>query len=121
MRWQNTGSAPCYRPYRLAYRFDDGQGHAKTIVSPIAVNRWMPGSVEVGTKNFLDDPPDLPNGDVADVSDSVSVPADLPAGKYTLSLAVVEGDLPLPVVRLGIEGRAPDGWYPLSKIDVRKP
>jgi hypothetical protein len=120
MKWQNTGSAPCYRPYRLAYRLADGQGHAKTIVSPIAVNRWMPGSVDVSSKTFLDNPPDLPNGDIVAVSDSVTIPADLPAGEYSLSLAVVEGDPPQPVVRLAIQGRAADGWYLLSKIDVRK-
>jgi hypothetical protein len=120
MKWQNTGSAPCYRPYRLAYRLDDEQGHAKTITSPIVVNRWLPGSVEVGTKKFLDNPPDLPPGPVADVSDSIVIPTDLPEGKYTFSLAVVGGDRPVPMVRLGIQGRVADGWYPLSKITVQK-
>jgi hypothetical protein len=119
MKWQNMGSAPCYRPYRVAYRFDDGQGHAKTIVSSIAVNRWLPGSVDVLSRTFLQSPPDLPPGEIYSVSDKIALPKDLPAGTYTLSLAVVDGDPPLPVVRLGIQGRAADGWYPLGKIEVK--
>ena len=35
-----------------------------------------------------------------------------------LSLAVVEEHSPNPVVRLGIKGRAKDGWYPVSEIKV---
>lgn len=119
MKWQNMGAAPCYRPYRVAYRFDDGQGHAKTIVSPIAVNRWLPGAVDTLSKTFLDNPPDLPPGEIYGVSDKVTLPKDLPAGTYTLSLAIVEGEPPIPVVRLAIQGRAPDGWYPLGKIKVK--
>ena len=26
MKWQNTGSAPCYRPYRVAYRLSNNNG-----------------------------------------------------------------------------------------------
>ena len=29
MKWQNTGSAPCYRPYRLAYRLQRQDGPAE--------------------------------------------------------------------------------------------
>jgi hypothetical protein len=119
MKWQNKGSAPCYRPYRLAYRFDDGRGCRKTIVSSVAVSKWMPGSVEVGTRAFLDNPPDLPDGELNSVADSITIPADLPPGEYTMSLAVVDSQTAVPVVRLGIQGRAADGWYPLSKVTVR--
>jgi hypothetical protein len=32
MKWQNTGSAPCYRPYRVAYRLSNGDGDITTVV-----------------------------------------------------------------------------------------
>jgi hypothetical protein len=72
------------------------------------------------TPEFLKMPPDLPNGKIKSVSDINKLPADLPAGKYTLSVAVVDEQTLAPVVRLGIKGRAEDGWYAVSKIEVVK-
>ena len=119
MKWQNTGSAPCYRPYRLAYQISNEAGYRKTVVGKVTVDHWRPGSVELFTAQFFNSPPDLPPGDVIDVSDRIALPADLPVGQYVLSLAVV-GDDEKPLVRLGIKGRADDGWYPLSKVRIVK-
>ena len=55
-----------------------------------------------------------------EVSDSVALPADLPTGQYALSIAIV-GEDANPLVRLGIKGRADDGWYPLSRLRIAKP
>jgi hypothetical protein len=118
MKWQNTGSAPCYRSYRLAYRLSNDSGYTKVIASKVTVNRWLPGSIEVFTDEFFKAPKDLPPGEVVNVNDALSLPADVPAGQYTVSLAVVNDD-EKPVVRLGIKGRADDGWYPLSKLTVK--
>ena len=114
MKWQNVGSAPCYKPYRVAYRFSNANGFSKVIVSKITVNHWLPGSIEMFTPDFFKMPKDLPSGDVNDVVDAVALPADLPAGPFTLSIAIVD-ESSSPVVRLGIKGRANDGWYPISK------
>jgi hypothetical protein len=115
MKWQNTGSAPCYKPYRLAYRLTSAEGKCEVIVSKITVNRWLPGDVAVFTKQFFENPPDLPPGDVVSVSESLAVPKNVEPGSYRLSIAVV-GEDDKPVVRLGIKGRSDDGWYPLSTI-----
>jgi hypothetical protein len=120
MKWQNVGSAPCYRPYRLAYRLANETGTSKVLVGSIAVNRWLPGSIELFTDEFFQDPKDLPPGVVADVPDTIQVPADFPVGTYTLSIGIVDGEPAVPRVRLGIAGRDADGWYPLSKITVVK-
>jgi hypothetical protein len=120
MKWQNVGSAPCYKPYRVAYRVSHANGFAKTFVGNVAVTRWLPGSMEMFTPEFFKEPKDLPSGEVNDVSEALALPADLPAGKYTLSIAVVQSEAAAPVVRLGIKGRADDGWYPLSKVQVVK-
>ena len=89
MKWQNTGSAPCYRPYRLAYRISNDAGYKKTVVGKVTVDHWLPGSIELFTAEFFNSPRDLPPGDVIDVSDRFALPADLPVGQYILSLAVV--------------------------------
>jgi hypothetical protein len=118
--WRNTGSAPCYRPYRLAYRLTGPDGRVLTIVGRDTVNRWLPGSVELFTEAFLDQPPDLPPGEMHRVSQPIDLPSDLPAGKYALSVAVVGEKTDAPVLRLGIQGRGSDGWYPVSAIQVAR-
>jgi len=120
MKWQNVGSAPCYRPYRLAYRLARAGESGVVLVGGVTVNRWLPGSVELFTERFFREPPELPPGEIHQVEDTIILPADLPSGTYTLSLAVVDVEEPTPVVRLAIKGRAKDGWYPLSTIEVAR-
>ena len=74
----------------------------------------------VFTEEFFREPKDLPPGEVQDVADTLSLPDDLSPGTYTLSMAVVGETDEQPVVRLGIKGRAEDGWYPLSKLTVSR-
>lgn len=122
MKWQNVGSAPCYRPYRLAYRLSgtsgEGKPHQMTIPSQVAVNQWMPGSIPLFTDEFFKEPPDLPLGEINMVNDTVQLPGDLPAGEYTLSIGIVNPPADKPVVKLAIEGRDAEGWYPLSRFTV---
>jgi hypothetical protein len=127
MKWQNTGCAPSYRPYRLAYRLSSVSKKVKQeeiIASSITVNNWMPGDMEVNVEEYVKNPVDLPLGEVYNVKDSVKLPGDLKPGKYKLSLAIVgaaseKAGSDRPVVQLGIKGRADDGWYPLSEITIR--
>ena len=119
IKWQNVGSAPCYRPYRIAYRLTNDQGFAQTFVGNVTVNHWLPGSIDLFTDEFFKEPPDLPPGPIYDVSDTISLPANLPTGKYTIAVAVVD-QTSAPVVQLAIKGRANDGWYSLSKIQIAK-
>jgi len=120
MKWQNVGSAPCYKPYRLAYRLADQAGLEKIFVGQVTVDRWLPGSIDLFSDDFFRQPDDLPPGEIVSVADSILLPADMPGGTYSLSIAVVEEKSERPVVRLAIKGRADDGWYPLSKISLVK-
>lgn len=120
MKWQNVGSAPCYKPYRVAYRLTNPNGYSHVLVGRATVNRWLPGSIELFTDEFFKEPKDLPPGEVIDVAQTIALPADMAPGQYTLAVAVVDGEPAIPVVRLGIKGRAADGWYPLSTVNVVK-
>jgi hypothetical protein len=117
MKWQNVGSAPCYRPYRLACRLSNETGYTKVLVGRTTVNRWLPGSVELFTPEFFESPPDLPPGEVVAASEQLVLPADMPPGTYVLSIGIVDENV-RPVVRPAIKGRADDGWYPLSRLTV---
>ena len=118
MRWQNVGSAPCYRGYRVAYRLADDKGRAHVLAGGVAVDKWMPGSVALFDAAFFRNVADLPGGDVAAMTDRVEIPADVAPGTYTLAVGIVSENGAEPVVRLGIKGRSADGWYPLSRISI---
>jgi len=121
-QWQNTGSAPCYKPYRLAYRLAatlaDGKEHSEVLQSGTTVDRFMPGTMELFTPEFFKEPKDLPPGEVNNITDALKLSKDAPPGNYSLSVGVLDSRTGLPVVRLGTKGRAGDGWYPLSKFQV---
>ena len=118
MKWQNVGSAPCYKPYRVAYRLSNDEGYEKVFVGEVTVNRWLPGSIELFTEEFFQQPADLPLGEVHNVAEAIVLPKDIPTGEYALSVGVAGVKTTQPVVQLGIKGREDDGWYPLSKIRV---
>jgi len=120
MKWQNTGSAPCYKPYRVAYRLSNDKGHENVVVSEVTVNKWMPGEIELFTEDFFKEPADLPPGPIVNVTDSIQLPDDMTPGTYTLSIGIVAEDNTEPVVQLGIRGRGEDGWYPLSKVTISR-
>jgi hypothetical protein len=119
MKWQNVGSAPCYKPYRLAYRLSNDRGDGQVFVGPLTANKWLPGSIALFTDEFFKEPRDLPPGEVHDVADSLRLPEDLSPGEYALAVAVVGLEDTKPVVQLGIKGRSGDGWYPLSRVTIR--
>jgi len=118
--WQNIGSAPCYRPYRLAYKLE-GPGGRLVLHSSADIRSWMPGSVDILNPRFLENPPELPPGKPIRVVDKLKLPRDLQAGEYSLAVGIVRPEDNLPVIRLAITGRAEDGWYPLSVVRVIQP
>ena len=120
MKWQNTGSAPCYQPFRVAYRLTNKNTGDKVLVGNVTVEKWMPDHVETFSEEFIKDPPELPQGPVVDVADDVVVPDNIPAGLYRLAIGIVGEQEPEPVVQLGIKGRTQDGWYPLGEIEITK-
>lgn len=118
MIWQNVGSAPCYRPYRVAMRLSADTGYSKTFVSDIGVEHWLPGSIELFDEEFFKEPKDLPVGEPVAVTARILLPDDIPPGAYVLAIAIVDAATAGPVLQLGIQGRSGDGWYPLSRLTV---
>ncbi len=119
MKWQNIGSAPCYQPYRLAYRLTKNK-EQQIVVGNVTVDQWLPGEIELFTEEFFKQPADLPHGKVVDVTDTIQIPSNLSPGTYTLSLGVVGVEDAKPVVQLGIKGRSESGWYSLSTVNIAR-
>ena len=122
MVWQNVGSAPCYRPYRMAVRLTGPSGKRFIHVSDKTVRAILPGEVEVFTESFMKNPPDLPPGKPVTVEEIVPIAPTLEPGEYSLAVGVVDGaDRQTPVVQLAIAGKDADGWYPLSRFRIASP
>jgi hypothetical protein len=96
--WENVGVAPPYHDYRLAFRLSGDGGEAFRVVTAESIKGWLPGSRTLEQR--------------------INLPADLAPGRYTLSLGVVDPRTGEPGVRLAIEGRDAQGWYPLSGIEI---
>jgi hypothetical protein len=91
----------------------------QVLPGAVTVNKWMPGSIQLFTEDFLREVPDLPPGEVVRATDRVTLPNDLRKGEYDLAIGIVGENSTEPVVRLAIKGRTADGWYLLSKFTVR--
>jgi hypothetical protein len=101
--WSNLGVAPSYLPMTLSYRLRSPTREV-VFASREDIRSWLPGRRRA--------------------ADTLAVPADLPPGVYAIDIAILDrpGTDPathaLPPLELGIAGRRPDGWYPVSQITV---
>lgn len=101
LEWENAGSAPPYRDYRLALRLlplDQAVSSLAVIPTEESIRGWLPGP----RKSEL----------------NVSLPANLQPGAYELALGLVAPGGQAPEVKLAIEGRTSAGWYPLTRLEV---
>jgi hypothetical protein len=102
MVWQNIGVAPTYRNDVLAIQIRDASGTpVLTSNTGIAVRKWLPDTTYT-------------------VTPTVTLPTGSPAGAYTVALGIVDPATMTPVVRLAIEGRDANGWYPLGTIGATR-
>jgi hypothetical protein len=96
---KNTGSAPTYDPWDVQLRFIDSTGHlAATLPLPVDLRKQLPGS-----KTYLQ---------------TVTAPAGLATGTYTVSVAVVDPTGYLAPMALANTSRLPDGSYRLGRVGV---
>jgi hypothetical protein len=95
--WENKGVAPCYKDFTLAIRLKSGTRET-LYISDANLKEWLPGDIVYDNDFF--------------------VPADFPIGICDVQVAIVDKLKHEPRIKLAIEGRLNDGWYPLGKINV---
>lgn len=96
MVWENVGVAPPYFDYYLAVRLTRGGAAPLVLLSKESIRGWLPGTRALAA--------------------SFALPAGLTPGRYEIAIGVVEPQGDEPAVRLAIEGRDAQGWYPLSSL-----
>jgi hypothetical protein len=101
MQWSNVGVGKLYRRYPLVLYVLDSTG-AVVCQQPqadIDVTDWLSGDRAVAA--------------------ALRLPASLPAGQYTLGLALVDPTSEKPAIRLAIDAPHTDGLYRLSSVRVK--
>jgi len=99
MIWENVGVTPPYRDYLLASRLTDTKSNETlTFVGNTSIKGWLPGEIKI--------------------TETVKLSDDVKPGQYGFAIAIVDPVTRSPAIRLAITGRADDGWYPLSQIEV---
>jgi len=96
--WDNRGVAPIYKKYLLAIRLTN-EKRSEVMITDADITTWLPGD------NLYDD--------------AVFIPFDMPAGIYQLQIGIVDRQSHVPKVNLAIEGRNPEGWYQLGKLEIK--
>jgi len=99
MWWFNGGIAPVYRDYILALRLKSGEQEA-VIPTSANLREWLPGD--------------------AVVEENLYIPRELPPGRYEVSVGILDPRTRVPVIKLAIEGRQPDGWYRVGEVELRR-
>jgi hypothetical protein len=102
MLWENVGVAPPYRDYLVALRFTGREGQPTAVsMTDLSVKGWLPGEAQkvgiaVGFESGREPRP----------------------GEYDLAYALVDPGTKKPAIRLAVEGRDGEGWYPLGTVNV---
>jgi hypothetical protein len=96
--FDNVGVAPIYRDYVLALRFRQDEDHLAVVPLDTNLRKWLPGQTW-----FEQD---------------VTIPPGLAPGVVGIDMAIIDPVSKKPAVKLAIENRLPDGWHPLTHIDL---
>jgi hypothetical protein len=100
MQWENLGIAPPYRDHRIAIRLRDvNKNIFGAVITDQSIKGWMPGKINVTVNNKL--------------------PADLPAGNYTLEMGVVFHSSIEHTIPIANNGKTTDEWYTIGSIKIR--
>lgn len=95
--WENKGVAPCYENYPLIIRLKNAD-RVWSFTTDADIRNWLPGD------NMY--------------NKQLTVPLNLPAGQYEIQVGITDARTGKPVIRLAIDGRDAEGWYPMGKIRI---
>ena len=93
----NVGVAPIYRPYRLAFRFRQGN-REEVVQSEQDIRTWMP--------------------DHTWFKESITFPGTLKCGVVNVDIGIVDPKTDKPRVKFAIKDVLEDGWHPMTCMDV---
>jgi hypothetical protein len=99
--WENVNVAPTYDAWEVRYELRSRERVVWSGTSAFDLRRLLPTA-----------------GNPVKASDSITLPATLPAGSYTLAVHVVDPTGTVSPMRLADEARTADGAYPVGTVKV---
>ncbi len=101
MTWENQGVAPIYQDYPLTFHLVsvDNTSKSRNIETDEDITQWIPGQTTSTSK--------------------IEIPADIAPGKYNLYIGLIHPRTKEPAIKLAIESRTDEGWYPMGKIQIK--
>ena len=101
MKFENTGIAPPYRDYRIAFRVRDKNNEFfGTALTDLSIIGWLPGE-KITSSVF-------------------KIPSDVKPGKYELEIGLALYNSIDHTIPLANYGRTADGWYSAGTIRIKK-
>lgn len=101
MKFENTGIAPPYRDYRIAFRLKDKNNeYFGTSLTDLSIRGWLPGE-KIASSVF-------------------KIPSDVKPGKYEVEIALVLYNSIVHNIPLANHGRTADGWYSTGTLRIRQ-
>ncbi len=97
--WENKGVAPCYKDFVLAIRLKN-KNRTEVMATQADIKSWFPGD------NIYDS--------------DIFIPLDMPVGEYELQIGIIDRQSHKPKIQLAIEGKDAEGWYTVSKINIKE-
>jgi len=99
MKWSNVGVGRLYRPHPLAlFLLDAGGKEAHRVKAAADPCGWLPGDHAV--------------------TERIEIPRSLPAGTYSVGLALVDASTGRPAIQLGCDAPHADRLYTLGQVRV---
>jgi hypothetical protein len=99
--WENVNVAPTYDPWEVRYELRNGENIAWSARSALDLRELLPTE-----------------GKPVKATDTLTLPAGLPKGNYTLAVQVADATNTVAPMRLADTGRTNDGAYPLGTVTV---
>lgn len=112
---ENIGSSPFYYNWPVEASLLDNNRKPvwKDTFKNVGIRTWMPGSDwDEGKKEYKTPAP------VITVSDTFTLPEDLPEGKYILALSILDPGGNVPAVRFAIENYFKGGRHPIGRVGI---
>lgn len=112
----NTGSSPFYYDWPVELSLINPETKDvvwKQVLSTPKISQWLPGDKWNAAKNAYSIPPEK-----HEISEKISIPKNIPSGKYAIAVSVLDPAGMLPSLRFAVFNYWTGGRHPMGYVGV---